>query len=111
MSRHPSSSSDIDTVTEWGDGVGDRIADDLREATGGARGFSRRNLFYMRRFASLWPDAEKVQTLSAQIGWSHHQVLLDAPSSGGLIASQLNRATCRSRPERAKRKCDCSTLR
>lgn len=61
----------------WGEGVVERIADDLREATGGARGFSRRNLFYMRRFAALWPDAEKVQTLSAQIGWSHHQVLLD----------------------------------
>ena len=36
------------------------------------------NLSYMRRFAALWPDAEKVQTVSAQIGWSHHQVLLDA---------------------------------
>ena len=27
---------------------------------------------------ALAPDPEKVQTLSAQIGWSHHQVLLDA---------------------------------
>jgi len=62
----------------WGDGIVERIADDLREATGGARGFSRRNLFYMRRFAALWPEAEKVQTVSAQIGWSHHQVLLDS---------------------------------
>ena len=32
----------------------------------------------MRRFAAVWPEAEKVQTLSARIGWSHHQVLLDA---------------------------------
>jgi predicted nuclease of restriction endonuclease-like (RecB) superfamily len=62
----------------WGDDVVGRIAEDLRVATGSARGFSRRNLFYMRRFAALWPDAEKVQTVSAQIGWSHHQVLLDA---------------------------------
>ena len=62
----------------WGDDVVGQIAEDLRVATGAARGFSRRNLFYMRRFAALWPDAEKVQTLSAQIGWSHHQVLLDA---------------------------------
>jgi hypothetical protein len=30
--------------------------------------FSRRNLFYLRRFAALWPEPEKVQTLSAQIG-------------------------------------------
>jgi len=46
---------------DWGDGVVARIADDLREATGGARGFSWRNLFYMRRFAAMWPDAERVQ--------------------------------------------------
>lgn len=32
----------------------------------------------MRRFAATWPSVETVQTLSAQIGWSHHQVLLDA---------------------------------
>ena len=50
-------------------GAGDR---------GGPRGFSRRNLFYMRRFATIWPDREKVQPLSAQIGWTHHQVLIDA---------------------------------
>jgi predicted nuclease of restriction endonuclease-like (RecB) superfamily len=62
----------------WGDDVVGRIADDLAADTGSARGFSRRNLFYMRRFAAVWPDREKVQTLSAQIGWSHHQVLLDA---------------------------------
>jgi len=33
----------------------------------------------LRRFAALWPDLdEKVQPLAAQIGWTHHQVLLDA---------------------------------
>ena len=32
----------------------------------------------MRRFATIWPDREKVQPLSAQIGWTHHQVLIDA---------------------------------
>ncbi|WP_320670140.1 PDDEXK nuclease domain-containing protein [Patulibacter defluvii] len=62
----------------WGDDVVGRLSEDLRTDTGGVRGFSRRNLFYMRRFAALWPEAEKVQTLSAQLGWSHHQVLLDA---------------------------------
>ena len=61
----------------WGDDIVGRIAQDLALATGSARGFSRRNLFYMRRFAAVWPDLEIVQTLSAQIGWSHHQVLLD----------------------------------
>ncbi|MGO9973536.1 MAG: PDDEXK nuclease domain-containing protein [Solirubrobacteraceae bacterium] len=62
----------------WGEDIVGRIADDLRATTGSARGFSRRNVFYMRRFAEFWQDPAKVQTLSAQIGWSHHQALLDA---------------------------------
>ena len=32
----------------------------------------------MRRFATIWPGREKVQPLAAQIGWTHHQVLIDA---------------------------------
>ena len=43
----------------WGDDIVGRIAQDLSADTGSARGFSRRNLFYMRRFAALWPDARK----------------------------------------------------
>jgi predicted nuclease of restriction endonuclease-like (RecB) superfamily len=62
----------------WGDDVVGRIAQDLSADTGSARGFSRRNLFYMRRFATLWPDPEKVPPVAAQIGWTHHQVLIDA---------------------------------
>jgi len=65
-------------ASQWGDGVVGRIADDLSASTGSARGFSRRNLFYMRRFAALWPDAEKVPSVMAQIGWTAHRVLLDA---------------------------------
>lgn len=42
----------------WGDDVVGRIAQDLSADTGSARGFSRRNLFYMRRLAMLWPDSD-----------------------------------------------------
>ncbi len=62
----------------WGDDVVGRIAQDLGADTGSARGFSRRNLFYMRRFAALWPDLERVPSVMAQIGWTAHRVLLDA---------------------------------
>jgi predicted nuclease of restriction endonuclease-like (RecB) superfamily len=61
----------------WGDDIVGRIAQDLSADTGSARGFSRRNLFYMRRFATLWPDPEKVPPVVAQIGWTAHRVLLD----------------------------------
>lgn len=61
----------------WGDDVVGLLAADLRGREDVGRGFSRRNLFYMRKFASLWPDAQIVQPLAAQMGWAHHQVLLD----------------------------------
>src|SRR3954470_24327305 len=46
-------------ASDWGDDVVGRIAQDLAADTGSARGFTRRNLFYMRRFAAVWPDPEK----------------------------------------------------
>lgn len=42
---------------------------DLRARGDLGRGFSRRNLFYMRKFVALWPDEQIVQPLAAQIGW------------------------------------------
>lgn len=39
-------------------------------------GFGRRNLFNMVKFAELFQDFKIVQTLSAQLGWSHFTLLL-----------------------------------
>ena len=41
------------------------------------KGFSPRNLKYMRRFAQEYPDGEFVQQVAAQIPWFHNCVLLD----------------------------------
>lgn len=62
----------------WGSKVLARLADDLRREFPHMKGFSRRNLYYMRAFAEAWngPD-ELVQTASAQISWSHNVALLD----------------------------------
>jgi hypothetical protein len=38
-----------------------QLADDLRSAFPDVRGFSRRNIFYMRAMAEAWPDPEVVQ--------------------------------------------------
>lgn len=62
----------------WGDDVVGSLAQDLKAHGGLDRGFSRRNLFYMRQFAALWRDEEKVQSAIAQIGWTHHIQLLNA---------------------------------
>jgi predicted nuclease of restriction endonuclease-like (RecB) superfamily len=45
------------------------------------RGFGRRNLFNMVRFAETCPDIKIVQSLIAQLGWTHflHIIRLDDP--------------------------------
>ena len=53
----------------WGAKVIDQLAADLRQAFPGAKGFSPRNLKYMRAFAEAWPDQEFVQESLAQISW------------------------------------------
>ena len=47
----------------WGAKVIDRLAADLRRAFPGSRGFSARNLKYMRALATAWPDQAIVQQL------------------------------------------------
>ncbi len=44
------------------------------------RGFSPRNLKYMRAFAAAWPDLAIVQQLVAQLPWGHNVRLLDRVS-------------------------------
>ena len=41
------------------------------------KGFSSRNLNYMRAFAQAYPDEQIVQQVAAQIPWFHNCVLLD----------------------------------
>jgi predicted nuclease of restriction endonuclease-like (RecB) superfamily len=61
----------------WGAGTIDRLSHDLREAFPDMRGFSPRNLKYMRAFAAAWPDREIVQEVLAQITWYHNIALLE----------------------------------
>lgn len=61
----------------WGAKVIERLAQDLRTAFPDMKGFSPRNLKYMRTFAQAWPDAEFVQAVLAQLPWYHHLALLD----------------------------------
>lgn len=61
----------------WGSRVIDRLATDLREAFPEMKGFSPRNLKYMRAFASAWPKREIVQGSLAQLTWYHHIALIE----------------------------------
>jgi len=61
----------------WGAKVIERLSQDLRAAFPQMKGFSPRNLKYMRAFAEAWPDEEFVQQAAAQLPWGHNLVLLD----------------------------------
>lgn len=61
----------------WGAGIVDQLARDLKAAFPDMRGFSPRNLKYMRAVAQAFPGSEFVQQLVAQLPWSHVVTLLD----------------------------------
>lgn len=61
----------------WGAKVIDRLAKDLQKEFPDVKGFSSRNLKYMRSFAEGYPDESIVQQAAAQIPWFHNCVLLD----------------------------------
>lgn len=65
----------------WGAKVIDRLAVDLRAAFPEMKGFSPRNLKYMRAFAAAWPDSQFVQETLAQLPWYHHLTLLEKLSN------------------------------
>lgn len=60
----------------WGTRVIDRLSADLKTAFPGARGFSPRNLKYMRALAEAWPDTAIVQGI-ALLPWTHQIALLE----------------------------------
>jgi predicted nuclease of restriction endonuclease-like (RecB) superfamily len=51
----------------WGAKVINRLATDLRKAFPDIKGFSARNLLYMRAFAEAYPDEQIVQQVVALI--------------------------------------------
>lgn len=61
----------------WGSKVIDTLVSDLKEEFPHIKGFSRRNLFYMRRFAKAYEDFGVMQQVAAQIPWGHTMLLLD----------------------------------
>jgi predicted nuclease of restriction endonuclease-like (RecB) superfamily len=65
----------------WGAKVIDQLARDLTAAFPDMKGFSRRNLLYMRSFAEQWPDLEFVQQAVAQIPWGHNILIMTKRAS------------------------------
>jgi len=60
----------------WGTKVIDRLSSDLKDAFPDVKGFSSRNLKYMRTFAEHCPDGQIGQQAAAQLPWFHVVTLL-----------------------------------
>ena len=58
----------------YGEGIVKTLASQLETEFG--RGFTKRNLDNMIRFAEVFPDPEIVHALSAQLGWTHFRQII-----------------------------------
>jgi len=67
----------INEHSVWGNKFIENLARDIKHDFPNATGYSVRNLKYMAKFAKLFPDFQIVQTVFAQLTWSHNVALMD----------------------------------
>ena len=67
----------INQNKSWGNKFIENLANDIKLEYPNSKGYSVRNLKYMAKFAAEYPDIEFVQTVSAQIPWSHNCAIMD----------------------------------
>ena len=70
----------IDANSEWGNKFVDNLSKDIRREFPSSKGFSTRNLKSMVRFYREYHEVEFVQTVAAQIPWSHNLEILRVKS-------------------------------
>ena len=63
--------------SQYGTAFIDTLAKELKLDNPKLKGFSARNMRYMKKFAKEITDEEFLQTVSAKLTWSHNLVLLD----------------------------------
>jgi predicted nuclease of restriction endonuclease-like (RecB) superfamily len=61
----------------WGTRIIDRLSADLKNAYPDMKGFSPRNLKYMRAFAAAWRNPKIVQRVVAQLPWRQNIALIE----------------------------------
>ncbi len=64
-------------IKGWGNSIVENLSKDLKAEFPNMKGFSRRNIFYMKKFYSFYKsNFEKVQRLVAQIPWGHNILIV-----------------------------------
>ncbi len=59
----------------WGKSIVQQLVGDLQREFPGIKGFSQRNVFYMRELYLTYRESPKLQPLVAQIGWTHNVIV------------------------------------
>jgi len=67
---------DNQTKQGWGSKIIDNLASELKKTFPTMRGFSPRNLKYMRQFATTYADKRFVQEVLAQLSWYNNLTLI-----------------------------------
>ncbi len=67
----------INENSTWGNKFIENLAKDIKLDFPNATGYSVRNLKYMAKFQKTYDDFEIVQTVFAQLSWSHNLLILD----------------------------------
>lgn len=65
------------TNAEWGDGIVSQLADYIGRTQPGLRGFTRSNLFRMRKFYETYRDNQIVAPLVRQLSWTNNLIILN----------------------------------
>jgi predicted nuclease of restriction endonuclease-like (RecB) superfamily len=66
---------------KYGNSFVENLSRDIKSEFPKAKGYSTRNLRYMKKFAGFVPNEEILQTVSAILSWSHNTHLFDKTSS------------------------------
>jgi len=61
----------------WGNSIVENLAKDLQLEFPGMKGFSSRNIWYMRTFFMEYRKDTNLQPMVAEIGWTHNVVIME----------------------------------
>lgn len=78
--------------SKYGSGFIENLARDIKSEFPNAKGYSVRNLRYMRRFAEMFEENENLQEPLANLTWYHLQTLMDKISDKNIYLWYVNKA-------------------
>ncbi|MEA3436587.1 MAG: PDDEXK nuclease domain-containing protein [Thermodesulfobacteriota bacterium] len=68
-------------VSKWGEGIVEALAGDLHREFPDMKGFSKENLWRMKKLHEAYKDYPKLSTLLTELPWSHNILILNRTDS------------------------------